>query len=474
MSHNNQNLSHRATVYRKSQRRRRVWRRIVSVLGCIVVFVTTYALILPAKTLDDEPICGFEAHRHDSSCYIMAEPVSQLRCSAVPHVHTDECEDPCLFADYFLHTHSTDCSQQGTFVCSLQERKAHAHNDGCFTEIIPLICDTEESEGHTHSGDCFTESAELTCTLPESEAHLHEQACFDENGELLCQLPESEGHTHGEDCFTTVSTLICEIPEAEGHTHGEACYGEPELELTCDEPVYIPHSHNESCYSVPTEEGEEPKLICGTVELLEHVHGEDCLETVEVNPTPILICEKTEHEHNDSCFPPPEDTTAPIDTTEGTLTTDPTETIDPTAPTDITDPTETTAVTEPVVLEVIEKVAVLYTDGTYTERSTDTTVITVTGLIPAEAEIRAYPVTIESEKEVLLAFDLTIFLPDGTIFEPAEGENLTVSIQAPDLNGEVYYIPENGDREPIDTTITEDGLQFDTSHFSVSTGTAPE
>ena len=47
----------------------------------------------------------------------------------------------------------------------------------------------------------------------------------------------------------------------------------------------------------------------------------------------------------------------------------------------------------------------------------DEKTITVTGLIPAEAEIRAYPVTIESEKEVLLAFDLTIFLPDGTIFD---------------------------------------------------------
>ena len=34
------------------QRRRRVWQKIVSVLACIVVFCTTYALILPAITID--------------------------------------------------------------------------------------------------------------------------------------------------------------------------------------------------------------------------------------------------------------------------------------------------------------------------------------------------------------------------------------------------------------------------------------
>lgn len=463
MSHNNINLSQQTAVYRKNKRNRRIWKRIVSVLGCIVVFITTYALILPAKTLDDAPVCGFEEHRHDSSCYLMQDPVSQLRCTASPHVHSEECDNPCLYADFFLHSHDTDYSQMGAFVCSLQERKAHAHSEGCFTENIPLICSTEESEGHTHGEDCFTETTELTCTLPESEAHLHEETCFDENGELVCEIPETEGHTHGEECYTTVSTLICELPETEGHTHGDGCYGEPELVLTCDKPVYILHTHEDSCYSVPSAEGEEPVLICGTVELLEHIHDESCLAYTEADPVPILICEKTEHEHSDSCFPP-EDTTAatgetdPTDTTLGT---------DPTDSTLSTDPTETTEVTEPAVLAVIEKIAVIYTDETYTELSTDTTVITVTGLIPVDAEIRAYPVTIESEKEVLLAFDLTIFLPDGTVFEPAEGEQLTVTFQAPDLNGEVYYIPEDGAPELIDTTVTEDGVQFDTGHFSV-------
>ena len=45
------NLLAEARQYRDHQRRRRFWKKIVSVLGCAVVFCTTYALILPAITL---------------------------------------------------------------------------------------------------------------------------------------------------------------------------------------------------------------------------------------------------------------------------------------------------------------------------------------------------------------------------------------------------------------------------------------
>lgn len=38
--------------YTKENRRRRMWRRILSTMASIVVFCTTYALILPAITLE--------------------------------------------------------------------------------------------------------------------------------------------------------------------------------------------------------------------------------------------------------------------------------------------------------------------------------------------------------------------------------------------------------------------------------------
>ena len=40
--------------FMKVNRRMKRWQRVVSVLSAIVVFVTTYALVLPAITLDKE------------------------------------------------------------------------------------------------------------------------------------------------------------------------------------------------------------------------------------------------------------------------------------------------------------------------------------------------------------------------------------------------------------------------------------
>ena len=452
---NNENILSRAELYRRNKRRNALWKRVIAILGCAVLFITTYVLVLPAVTLDDPPICGYEEHRHDSSCYMLPDPVSQLSCSVTPHQHTDECEQSCGYADFFLHSHSTDNGDSGHFVCKLPELEVHTHTDECYAESAPLVCGIEESEGHTHGDGCFTEISTLTCTEPEATPHTHEDACYGEDGALVCTVEESEGHSHDDACFTAASTLTCEIPEDEGHTHSDACLGEPEKVLTCTEPEYTLHTHTDDCFDA------DGVWICGIVELVEHIHGESCLATTEVHGAPVLICEQTEHIHTDACYPALEDTTAETSETESTVSADPTDS------TLVTDPTESALVTEPVDFETIEKTAVIYTDETYLEVSADTTVITVTGLIPADAEIRAYPVTVQSEKDVLCAYDLTIFLPDGTVFEPAEGENLTVSILAPDLSGEVYYIPENGDPELIDTTVTEDGVKFDTGHFSV-------
>ncbi len=63
-------------LYKKIQRLlkdRRVGRKLrgsMMTFTCIVVFVTTYALILPALTLEKGAlICGMEVHEHNESCY---------------------------------------------------------------------------------------------------------------------------------------------------------------------------------------------------------------------------------------------------------------------------------------------------------------------------------------------------------------------------------------------------------------------
>lgn len=48
---------------------RRMLTRLVGSTSAVVVFITTYALILPAITLEKEAMCGIEAHQHNDSCY---------------------------------------------------------------------------------------------------------------------------------------------------------------------------------------------------------------------------------------------------------------------------------------------------------------------------------------------------------------------------------------------------------------------
>ncbi len=62
-----------AEKYSKAHRRRKRWRRAVTVLAAIVVFCTTYALILPAVTMENEPQSDIAAY---SSRFSYADAIS--------------------------------------------------------------------------------------------------------------------------------------------------------------------------------------------------------------------------------------------------------------------------------------------------------------------------------------------------------------------------------------------------------------
>ena len=71
-----------AEKYVKQNSRQRVWRKFVRVMAWIVVFCTTYALILPAVTLEKEQY-GLSEHTHSESCYEKVDPESivSLACT---------------------------------------------------------------------------------------------------------------------------------------------------------------------------------------------------------------------------------------------------------------------------------------------------------------------------------------------------------------------------------------------------------
>ncbi|MBQ3150396.1 MAG: LPXTG cell wall anchor domain-containing protein [Clostridia bacterium] len=50
------------------------WRTVARILSFVVIFCTTYMLILPAITMEREPYCGIPDHTHTDNCYILSNP----------------------------------------------------------------------------------------------------------------------------------------------------------------------------------------------------------------------------------------------------------------------------------------------------------------------------------------------------------------------------------------------------------------
>lgn len=143
------------------RQQKRVWHRFVSILSCVVVFCTTYALILPAVTMERDDIvyyCGKEEHEHIDECY---ESQDEPQCGLE---ETEAVEG---------HTHTDDCYEVETVLTCDQD---HEHTDECYEEQKKLVCQKEEKEaveGHTHSEKCFW-TTELVCG---KEAHTHTRQC---------------------------------------------------------------------------------------------------------------------------------------------------------------------------------------------------------------------------------------------------------------------------------------------------------
>lgn len=304
--------------YIQKTRRRKVWQKIVSVLGCVVVFCTTYALILPAITQEGEAYCGMEEHTHTDDCYAAVETLApELICTleeAEAHTHTEECYLP-------VHTHTDECFEtaEPELTCGQEEGAVHTHSEACYgEEVLTLTCTQAETEGHTHTDDCYTITpASLSCTLEECEGHTHSETCYGEDGSLVCGLEESEGHTHGDGCYTAeTTTLTCGQEEAPAHTHDETCYVSEGKPLICTITENEPHTHTDACYTTPEPtlictlgERETEELCCGLEETEGHTHTDSCYAAAETvaEPTgePELICGLEEHTHERACYSNP-------------------------------------------------------------------------------------------------------------------------------------------------------------------------
>lgn len=236
----------KAGKFARKRERKGLWRGVVTGIAAVVVFCTTYALILPAITMETEGFsCGMAEHSHSQECY-------QLICGQ---------------QEYFSHSHTDECYEGGQLVCTLTERTCHHHSADCYSKAQPA-CGQEELPAHSHGEACYETHSILTCGVEEHPAHSHGEECYVE-GKLTCTLAETQGHTHGEECYGEQKTLICGKEETPGHSHTAECYpADFQPELICGQEDIPEHRHSEACYT----------RIC---EMEEHIHTELCVDSHE-------------------------------------------------------------------------------------------------------------------------------------------------------------------------------------------------
>lgn len=255
----NRELQSQAEKMNNAHQKRRRWYKILSVPVCLVVFITTYALILPAITLETAPdtTCGYEQHTHTGSCY---------QTPGVPeHVQ---------------------------YVCQ-EALTAHSHTDACYDADGVLACGKEETVyRHTHDAFCFDGSGQLICTLPETATPTAEpqQAAEPENADAAIQtvggdaavedaeeetpagtedpIPAEDdavsppddpvrdlpAHQHTAQCLETVPAvepqgLICQLPE---HIHTDACFAPSDQDdAAADDEDTLPAEDGEDANTIP-------------------------------------------------------------------------------------------------------------------------------------------------------------------------------------------------------------------------------
>ncbi len=188
------NLPQRIKQLNKAHRKKSKWRSVLVTLSAIVVFCTTYSLILPAITMGDKTVCGDAEHIHTDECY---------------------CEESVL-------------------ACNISQTEGYSHSDECYEEKEIIVCGKTECNSHKHNDDCYNDDDKLVCELEETEGHKHSDDCKSIQKVLICDKEEQEAHHHSDDCYKLEKKLVCEKTE---HTHTAECYDENKTEDVTTEEV---------------------------------------------------------------------------------------------------------------------------------------------------------------------------------------------------------------------------------------------
>ena len=150
-------MSNTVSSYKNNHKKGNKRRVFLTVLASIVVFLTTYALIIPAVTMNATLICKIPEHTHGPSCYtVSADGKTVLTCTKTEHTHTPECYDAPAYSGVKRycgkdeHTHTAECYYEDgvTLKCTIP---VHTHDSSCLVsgyhaKTLKRLADGEADE----------------------------------------------------------------------------------------------------------------------------------------------------------------------------------------------------------------------------------------------------------------------------------------------------------------------------------------
>lgn len=184
----NQKLKRQVERAKNQCRNRRLWHRVVAGLGCAVTFCTTYAMILPAITLEAaERVldCPYSVHAHSDGCM---DEENNLICEKPEHSHGEACYEAqrelvCEKDEIILHAHSEECCEEDVLICGKMEVLEHIHGEGCFADVSEETEETEAaSEAATETSAPSTEPAGTEEPAAETTEPVESGAAVSPNG----------------------------------------------------------------------------------------------------------------------------------------------------------------------------------------------------------------------------------------------------------------------------------------------------
>ena len=202
----------------KNKQRKRLWHRVVAMVSCVVLFITTYAMIFPAIALERE--CGLEEHAHSEVCYVGEE----LVCGLEEHSHSDDVIE-IVETEPQVETEPEQVEEVPAETEPEKTEDVSAETEPEQTEEVPAETEPEQTEEapvetepeQTEDVPAETEPEQTEDVPAESEEELtFTETDSTEKSETLAYVPSDEigrGTLEGRQ-------LTCN----QEHTHAEGCY----------------------------------------------------------------------------------------------------------------------------------------------------------------------------------------------------------------------------------------------------------